>query len=302
MNINLFQLIKDSWQATWRHKNMWWLGMFVFGGGSLSWQFYNSGMNFALDSDTTSSGTVGALASPLWRLWLEDYWWVLMLLVFFFFIGAVVAMVLHLIAQSGLYYGANQARLGHPVQLGEMIKAGFSTFFRYLGFYVLLAVAKLVALCLIVINFIGLVWSVIGLLFVLPLFMILLLLSVPLAIAINIFVIYCLQGMTLHHHTIKQTMLPAWQRLRRYPGENALAFIAGIFIELIAGFVLLLVGALVAAPFAILAYVTYTSDAVLGLALSIISGVSLLLIILLVWKAIVRSMMSHYWHRVYAAS
>lgn len=294
------QIVQDAWHATLRHKVMWWLGMGVLGGGSIVARVTFEGFNVLIESDEELSSAAAALfESPFWRLWLEEYWWMAAIILLLFFILWIMVIVIDLIARSGLYYGANQARQHHPVHFGAMIQAGLHTFWRYVGFFIALALAKMAAVLGIAVSIISLIASVIGILFVLPFAFMALILTIPLAVGVEIFVIYSLQGMTIHRHGSIVTMQHTWQRLRTHAGDSVLAYIMMMVIQFVVRLVWWIVAMVIAAPFAILTYVAYTSDAPLGAVLSLLGGGTFLGVLWLAWKGIIQSFRSHYWHRVY---
>lgn len=295
------QLLKKSWQATWRQKMMWWLGMAVLGGGSsVFFRLSVDVADIALDdSSGDPSPLVEVLNDPLAQLWWQDYWWLVVVVIVALLLLWLMAIVFHLIARSGLYFGAQQARLEQSVRFSEMLHAGVQSFWRYIGFYLLFGVGKLAAQIAIIMNLLLLSATIIGLIVAVPLVVILLLLSFPLAMALEVFVIYSLQGMSLQQYSSAQTMQEAWQKLQRRPGQTALAYVLMIIVKLVVGLGGLLIALLIATPFAIFVYVAYTSQAPLLAVVSGCVGLFVLMVIGLIGKGIFISFQSHFWNRVY---
>lgn len=296
------QLLKESYRATFRHKRMWWLGMAVVGGGGgeVISRIIGQGINISLDENGETVQKMEAFfESPLLRLWLEDYWWIVLIMGVSFFLLWIAAIIFHLIARSGLYYGADQARTEQPVYFGKMVQAGVNTFWRYIGFYILLALIENAVMLLLFFNILWLALTIIGVIFAFPLLIISIFLIVPLAMALEVFVIYSLQGITLKRYGIIETMRTTWETLRHHVGENALAYLLIMLIKLVASFAVAVLVVILATPFAILAYVTYTSDAIVGAGLIVFSGLLLIGVLLFIWKGILQSFFSHFWNRVY---
>jgi hypothetical protein len=298
------KLLREAYQATWQHKRMWWLGMAILTGGSLGSNFVSNGLQIVGDSaDTTElSDAIGQWWSdPAVQDWWADSWWILIVVGFLVLLFWIVALFTHLVAQSGLYHGANQARLGQPVKFGEMCKVGIQTTWNYVGFYLLFALGRAVAGLTWTVALVTLAASLIGLVLAVPLAGLSIFAWVAINIVLETFIIYCLQGMTLQRYSGTATFGFAWQLLRQNFLDSVLASILVMLLKLAIGLATLFLYLILILPFAILAYVAYTSQGWLMAGVSSIVGGVLILALWLVLKGMVQSFYTHLWHRIYAS-
>ena len=297
------KLLREAYHATFEHKGMWWLGMAVMTGGGIGSQFFSNGVQFIPDviEDAGGGSFDEFFADPVWQQWWADSWWLVVVGLGLLMLLWIVAVLTHLVAQSGLYYGAEQARLGKPVQFGTMCVVGLKTIWRYFGFYVLLACARFLVGLAFIVALLTLAASIIGLIMVVPLLLVTVLFSWIVALLVEVFVVYCLQGMTLRQYSAWNTFSYAWKMLRQHWLDSAL--MAGLvwLIKLGFGLASFFLYLILIVPFAILAYVAYTSEAWLMLVLSLAVGSTVILAVWLSLKGMIQSFYAHVWHRVYAS-
>ncbi len=298
------KLIRDSYQTTFQHKRMWWLGMAVLTGSTVGGRLISTGIQEAISfSDNTELSNEIALFfnSQGMQDWWADSWWLVLVIVGLLFVLWIVAILTHLVAQSGLYFGAQQARLGQPVKFGAMCAIGVKTIWRYFGFYILLAIARFLAGLAFFISFISLLASIIGVIVAVPIIFAVMMLSWVLAIVIEVYVIFCLQGMTLNQYSSWDTFYQAWMVLRKNYLESILTAVLVILIKGALGLASFFLYLILVSPFAILVYVAYTSEAWLMFILSLVIGSLVIFSIRLLLKGMVQSFYAHLWHRLYAS-
>lgn len=297
------KLLREAYYATFEHKRMWWLGMAVLTGSGLGFRIFSNGAQYlpgALE-DATGESLDELFADPVWQQWWSDSWWILFIALGCLFLFWIVALLIHLVAQSGLYYGAEQARLGKPVLFGAMCRVGVTTIGRYFGFYILLALMRFIAGLAFLIAFITLAASLVGLVFAVPLLFVTLLTSWAIALLVEVFVIYCLQGMTLRQYSSIDTFRYAWKTLQTNWLNSLLMAGVMLLIALVIGLASFCLYLILLAPFAILAYVAYTSEAWLMFGLSLAVGSLVIMAVWLTLKGMIQSFYVHVWHRVYAS-
>lgn len=296
--MNYGAIIKSAWQATWRYRAMWILGMAVlggFGGGN----FFNVAAELIPDPEASTDYDTQLMYDAVGEM-IQDYWILLVLLGVCLLLLCLVAYVCHFVAIGGLYQGAAAARLGQTVRFATMCKAGLQVFWRVLGLSVLLRLILMVPLVLLGILILGLALTIVGLVLAIPLFLVALVAILPLGWISTAITNFALQAIVLEGKTIRTSLLQAWQQWRVYWKDSALIYLCAVLWKLAVGMVVFLAIGLIALPLVIFGYFAYSSQAWLAIGLLIFAGLIIILTIAFIVKGIRQSFITHLWHRLYA--
>lgn len=215
------EVLKRSWEITWKHKGLWVLGILAScsggggGGGSSGGQAGSSfrGYNFGQGDfpelehwlNNISPETITAIALALGCL-------VLLL--------ALLALVVGAIGQAGLIAGFDLADAGHPVTLSEAFQRGLQSFWKVLAIQVIVGV--LILILAVVLGLGGGLFAVatlgLGVLCLLPLICLL----VPAALAVGVYTMLAQVAVVVENLTLGEAFRRAWEVLRANLGPVVL--------------------------------------------------------------------------------
>jgi hypothetical protein len=126
MKLDIMEIVKRSWEITWKYKYLWLLGFIISlasGGSSVS----NS-----LQSSTNNSGSTGASSSAFSNI-AATY---IVIIIVFALVMSLVMMVisiLSIMANGGLVSAADKIEKGEKSSLKDAFKSGAHYFWRVLG-------------------------------------------------------------------------------------------------------------------------------------------------------------------------
>jgi hypothetical protein len=152
MKLDLTQIVKRSWEITWKYKYLWMLGFIISlasGGSSLSnssnWQ---NSSNSAGSSASAFSDFMGA--------------YIVLLIIFALVVGFIMFVIgiLSIMAQGGLISAAGKIERGGTSSLKEAFGAGVHYFWRMLGLSILigLVIFAVVIVFLVILGIIALIF------------------------------------------------------------------------------------------------------------------------------------------------
>ena len=299
--MNYGEIIKSAWQATWRYRAMWLLGMAVLGGcnyGSLVRVPIESWSDSSTSTNSTDYNTQ-QIQDALQDL-VQQYWVLVVLLIICLILLVIVAYVCHYIAVGGLYQGAAWAKQGQPVKFGAMCKAGTQAFWRVFGATLCIGLCIAIPMAFYIGIAVVLAITLVGLIVAIPMLILLVVASLPLGWAMFSILSFSIQGIVLEELTIISAIKQAWKLWRAHLKDTALIYAATLLWNLLVGIVLLFFVGLVAVPLVLFGYFAYSSQAWLALGLVILIGLLLILVISIILKGISQSFIAHLWHRLYA--
>lgn len=285
-------ILKAAWQATWKHKAMWLLGMAIIGGSHIGLtQFsYNGGTDYRTDTLLDALGEL-----------VQEYWVLVMLIALCLLLLILTAYVFHYIALGGMYRGAALAKAEQPVQFAALCRAGTETFWLVLAAALLFKIAIGALMLLLVTGLVLLALTIVGLVIVIPLIIILLCLALPARSISASLYSFTIQGIVLQHLGIHQSWQQAWQLWKAHWLDTLLIYLILVGWKVLVSLVCLVGLVLLALPVALLGYLAYTSQAWLVLGLGALVLVGSLTMVAFLIKGISQSFSAHLWHRCYAA-
>lgn len=288
-------ILKQAWQSTKKYKSMWWLGIFAAGG---SFNF-SSGSNFSGGSGD-SSGDMAEDWFASADQWFTQYWWVLVLIVLSILVLSIIMWVASIISTGGLYYGAQRARLGHAPKFGEMVKVGMNRFWPVLGLNIVIGLG----LTLVVLSgFLSLglyAATIIGLVIVIPLFIVMLLALIPLVISVGMVQMYATQYVVLDQKPVMESLRLGWQLLMKRLSDSLVMYFLTALISIGFAVVAIIIALVIAGPFAIITYFSYNSFGLVTAMIFAGLGLVILIPILAICKGIFTSFVYHVWHLTFA--
>ncbi len=296
--MNYGAIIKGAWQATWRYRAMWLLGMAVLGGCN-GGNFFNAAANAIPDSSTSTDYETQLLLDQLGET-MQEYWILVVLLISCLVLLMIVAYVCHFIAIGGLYQGAAAARLQQPVRFTTMCRAGTVGFWRTVGLAILLRLMLIIPLICIGIVIVLLAITIVGLVFAIPLFLALIVIMLPLGWITTTVFSFALQGIILERLGIWPSLKLAWARWRLHWKDTVLIYLLIVVSQIIVGVILLAALGVISVPLVIFGYFAYSSQAWLAIGLLILVGLLLMLTVAFIVRGMSQSFISHLWHRLYA--
>lgn len=289
-------ILKTAWQATWKHKAMWFLGMAIMTGGG-SW-FTNAGGNVNLTdpSDYETAAMWDGIGE-----FLEEYWFLVVLVGACVLLLILVAYVCHYIAVGGMYHGAKLAKQGKPVQFWALCQAGTQTFWRVLGATIVFSLAVLVAITIAILSLILLALTIIGLVLAVPGIFLLILGTLPASWIMASLYSFTIQGIVVERLAIWPAIQAAWQLFKKNWLHTLVAYGCVVGWQVASIIVIVLMLVVIGLPVAIFGVVAYTSQAWLALGLAVLAALSLFGVLALFIKGISQSFAAHAWHGFYVA-
>lgn len=277
-------VLKKGWEITWKNKGLWILGILAgctSGAGNPS-----QGFNYTTSSQEYP-GLERTLAGVSEEMWFLIFVGLAVLALLFF----VVAVVLSILGQAGLIAGVAQADETGSVKLSEAWKLGLPHFWRLLGLaVVLLVVVLLVALAVGLLTFITLG---LALLCLIPLFCIL----IPLSIILSGYLSLVQNGIVLGKQGVFESLGKGWDLLRANFWPVVLMAVILFVVGLVAGIVMSLPFLLASLP--LLAVAASQSDQGLTAFLPFLGCLVLYLPVLIVLGGILKTYVSSVWTLTY---
>ncbi|MBW7918721.1 MAG: hypothetical protein DYG87_02170 [Anaerolineae bacterium CFX3] len=182
MNFNFGEVLSRAWKITWKYKILWIFGILSScsrgGGGSSGGGNGGDGNGYNpfgsdVDQFFTQTGD-----------WLSQYWWVVALIVAAVFALVLLSIFLGAIGRIGLIRGTLQAEEGaEQLSFGELFKGSLPYFWRVFGLTFLIGLISLLAL--LPFFAFGVLTAGIGFLCLLPLFCLLIPVSIALSLIIE---------------------------------------------------------------------------------------------------------------------
>ncbi|MBU0671175.1 MAG: hypothetical protein ABH835_02785 [Patescibacteria group bacterium] len=281
-------IIKRSFHITFKNKVLWIFGMLVVSGGGGSFMG-NSGSSFQQIGTEMDSNQMSDAFNEVSNF-LSTYWQILLFVGIGLLLICLIAMILSIIAQGGLYKGANTASQGVKVKFGEHFKFGLEKFWRVLGINILLVLIMLGGilagfivlipfLLLMVIPIIG--W-IVGFLAIFLLVIAFILFVVGISLFVNYIYCYAL----IEDNKIKESFKKAWHLLRANFGESLVMGIILFGITFLIAIVALLIIFTLLLVFGIIGYILYESAGLTALLILIAIGLLIMFVIGLFIKGI----------------
>lgn len=213
------EILKRTWDITWRFKSLWLLGILASCGSG------NGGGGGGGGNVTNGLQTPGGPGGNGELPQIEQFFnsidpavWIILaiVIVLFFFFLALVAFVLGILGQAGLIHGFDQADGGAVVNFVSAFKGGLPYFLRLFGLKLLLFVLSIVLIILLIITILPFTVLTLGLglICLLPL----LCLLIPLGIALNIYIQLTQLSIVVEDVDIFAGFRKAWQVVKSDPG------------------------------------------------------------------------------------
>ncbi|MCK4573852.1 MAG: hypothetical protein KAU36_05750 [candidate division Zixibacteria bacterium] len=120
------KLINRAFQIAWRHKSLWFFGLFAGGGSS----YFNLDLDGLIDN-ANGSGSLYGLDIPSFP---EE---LLVPLILWFVLLGMVFFVMSLISEAGLIDSVNRIERGGVYRFGQAFSKGVGYFLRFLGMTIL---------------------------------------------------------------------------------------------------------------------------------------------------------------------
>ena len=293
------EILKRTWEITWRFKGLWVLGILAScgsgngggggggGGGNVSNAFPNNG---------GGSGNFPQI-EQFFNSVDEAVWIALILaIILIFLLIALVAFVLGVMGQAGLIFGFGQADEGETVGLISAFKGGLQYFLRLFGLRLLLIAFGLVltiALLLMILP-VAILTLGIGLLCLIPFFCLL----IPLGIAFSVYIQISQLAIVIEDIDIFAGLRKGWQVIKSDPGSV-------IVMALILIFGAGIIGLLLALPFfalivPVIAGLGIGTDASMGIGIGVaVLGFLLYLPVIILLSGILQTYVQGAWTITY---
>ncbi len=291
--MNYSELIKKSWQATWKYKNLWWLGMMIMAGGS------GGGGNVQLPIDGGNFDGSNTDMTPIQHS-LAELWWVFVIIGILLLLLMLIMIFLHHVATAGLYYGANDVRLNKQPTFKASFKHGIKKFWPVFGLKILSGLALGAMILMIAVPLVLLGLTIVGLIIVVPVAIVLIIAAIPFFAAYAIVIVYATQYIVLHDEPMVEAFKKGWYLLKDNIQDSVVPWLINILIGI--GFVIVAIGVVlvVALPLVLIGFVTYNAAGWGPIVALAIVGFIILFALLTVLKGIHQTFVFHIWHNVFA--
>lgn len=291
------KILKQAFEFTKKHRSMWWLGMLVASSGG-------GASNINIPSDFgESAGPSGAEMDAYVRTftdWAVTYWYILVMIGLLLLALALLSIVLHFIATAGMYYGANDARLGKKPTFKNMFKAGVKPFWRLAGLHILIGLGSFLAIGIPLALIILLGITIIGLVVAIPAFIIFIIALFPFIAALSIITTYASQYVVLEDARIIDSLRQAWKLFRSTLGDSVVMYLLSIVVGIAMFLITAAVAIMVMIPFAIIGFIAYNASGWIPVIIVAAIGLILLSVILLIIKGIKHTYAFNMWHLTFA--
>lgn len=290
------KILKQAFEYTKKHRSMWWLGMLVAsGGGGLSNANLPADFGDSAFTDSEIQRVVNSASN-----WVVEYWYIVIMLGLLLLAIILLSIILHFIATAGLYYGANQARLGKHVTFKAMCKAGMKPFWRVVGLHLLIGLASVLAVGVPIVVLVLIGITIIGLVIAIPAFIVFLIALFPFMAALGIITTYATQYVVLDNEHILDSIRKAWKLLRSNLSDSAVIYLLTIVINI--GIVLASIGIIliIAIPFAIIGFIAYNASGWIPVIIVAALGLVVVSIAMLFVKGIKHTYFFNVWHLTFA--
>jgi hypothetical protein len=229
-------LLSRAWQITWRHKILWLFGILAgFGGGNnFNFDFGGRGGSPTPGSPTPTPGNPPTVPNIPPQLTDGQSLGILLVVGCCLLIVALALLILGIIARGGLIGGIRLADEQGRVTFGEAWSIGTHYFWRMLGIGLLL-IAPAIVLA-IVFGTVGVLTGGVGLICLIPLICIL----VPLFIVLAILAHFAQFAVVLEDMRVMDAFRRGWQILKANLANIIVLGIILLFINFIAGLILVL--------------------------------------------------------------
>src|SRR2546428_5154381 len=301
-------LVREAWRLTWRFRSLWLLGLFTGGaaGASCSWTNSHASPRTTTVTPATASPEAEGIARALASRVAANIGLIVvvgLLVILLVLAGIVVSFI----AQGGLTRaGADAARGGAPT-LGQAWGTGLHLFWRYVGLWLLVAVAA-IGIAIVVAIVIAIVVLIAGAGNGSPgRALIALVVGVPLAIAGLVLAIVAASTVTFAQRAIAIEELgplgalrAGWLLFRAHAATSVVLWILNIVLAIAAGIAIAITVVIVAIPLVLVGVILWLA---LGLnavvvAWGVLGGIMLLAAVVVV-GAIAGTFFWHYWTLTY---
>ena len=257
--MNFGEILSRAWQIIWKHKVLWIFGIFAAlgqGGGG------NGGGNGGGGNGGDSSGgfNFGDQYIP-WasvEQWFEQNWWIFIVILIAVLALIVVIIILSTFGRIGLARGAWQADEGKAkLSFGQLFGESSPFFWRVFGLSLLIMLLWIAFFIVLLVPALGFtaITAGLGALCLIPFFLILCCLLIPLGWAVSIITEQAIVAITCENLGLFEGLSRGWQILRANLGQTTIMFLilgigGGIVRFLIALPALAIVVPLIVAAFA----------------------------------------------------
>lgn len=227
--MNYGDVLTRAWQIIWKHKVLWVFGILAglaSGGGGGGGGGSNTGYKFDQGDHPFNFG----YNIPGYQVerWMEQNWWVFVLLVFAAVLFALVAIVLSTFGRVGLARGAWQADEDKPkLTLGALFGESGRFFWRVLGLNVLIFLMWIAFFLLLAApaGAFTLLTLGIGLICLIPFFVVLCCLMIPLSWAVSVIVEQSIVAITNEELGLIDGLKRGWGVFRGHLAESTIMFL-----------------------------------------------------------------------------
>lgn len=145
MSINYLDILKKSWSVTWKHKHLWWFGLFIAlgsGGGSLS---YNR--------DSTTDGQAKIVGEQILNF-VQQHLTLIIVSVLALIIIFIVLTILGIIGRGALIHSAHAITKGETTTFRSGFATGKKYFWQIFGIGFVLAILTFIIMFIVIIPII----------------------------------------------------------------------------------------------------------------------------------------------------
>ncbi len=211
-------ILKRTWEITWRFKGLWILGILASCGQSNGGGGGGSGGNFSSSVPGNGGGTGDFPQLEQFFNSVDEAVWIALIIaiVLFVIVVGLIAFVLGILGQAGLIHGFDMADEGEAVTFVSAFKGGLDYFLRLLGLQLLLLVFGIVlaiALLITILPFTVLTLGI-GLICLIPF----LCLLIPLGIAFGIYIQVSQVAIVIEDIDIFAGLRKGWEVIKSDPG------------------------------------------------------------------------------------
>ena len=227
--MNFGEILSRAWQIIWKHKVLWIFGIFAAlgqGGGG------NGGGNGGGGNGGDGSGgfNFGGQYIPWASIeqWFEQNWWIFIVILVAVLALIVVFIILATFGRIGLARGAWQADEGKAkLSFGQLFGESSPFFWRVFGLSLLIMLLWIAFFIVLLVPAIGFtaITAGLGALCLIPFFLILCCLLIPVGWAVSIITEQAIIAITCENMGLFEGLSRGWQILRANLGQTTIMFL-----------------------------------------------------------------------------
>ncbi len=301
-------LIRSAWGTTWHHRFLWILGLFAGGaigiggvgrnGPGMQWQIAPREMERVLPA--------AAAEAQQAEYWVATHAGLVIGAIAMLLALGLALLVISIIAQGGMVEATVDLASGRPASFGQAWRAGLHLFWRYVGLYLLLIAAAIVAAATLGAAgaavlaslasgappnpVVAAIAGVVG--------VVLLLAGAVVAIGLSIVVAYAQRAIYAEDAGPLLALRAGWQLLRTHPGTSALTWLVNLALVIGIGIAATLAVVAVAAVLVALGLGVWAISEAAGVAYLVLAALGVLAGGALV-VAVINTFFWNYWTLAY---